>query len=55
MNGWSNNTTQSITAFPSASTPLTAAKAYSGTLQSRLGYMQDNFAGDVYGMAAKRY
>jgi hypothetical protein len=49
MNGWSNSSTQSITAFPSGATPLTATTAYTGSLQSRLGYMQDNFAGDVYG------
>ena len=49
MNGWSNSSTQSITAFPSGATPLSSTEAYSGSLQSRLGYMQDNFAGDVYG------
>jgi hypothetical protein len=49
MNGWSNSSTQSITAFPAGATPLTATTAFTGSLQSRLGYMQDNFAGDVYG------
>lgn len=49
MNGWSNSATQAITAFPSSATPLTAATAYNGSMQSRLGYMQDNFAGDVNG------
>jgi hypothetical protein len=49
MMGWASTDVQKITAFPSAAVPLTEANAFDGSLQSRLGFYQDNFAGDIDG------
>jgi hypothetical protein len=42
MMGWENGNK-----FPVAATPLTAKTAYNGSMQARLGFHGDNFAGDV--------
>lgn len=49
MMGWVNSAEQAITDFPSAAVPLNETNAFDGSLQSRLGFMQDNFAGDENG------
>ena len=49
MMGWANSDVQKLTAFPAAAVPLTEANAFDGSLQSRLGFYQDNFAGDING------
>jgi hypothetical protein len=42
MLGWENGNK-----FPAVARPLTAKNAYDGSLQARLGFYGDNFAGDV--------
>ncbi len=47
--GWANSANEPLTAYPSAAVPLTASNAFNGSLQARLGFKQDNFAGDEFG------
>jgi len=49
MMGWANSDVQKLTVFPAAAVPLTEANAFDGSMQSRLGFYQDNFAGDING------
>lgn len=49
MMGWANSNVQALADFPSAAVPLTESNAFDGSLQARLGFMQDNFAGDING------
>ncbi|HZG89536.1 MAG TPA: DUF4832 domain-containing protein [Pseudonocardia sp.] len=47
--GWADSATEQLTDYPSAVEPLTADTAFDGSLQARLGFSQDNFAGDELG------
>ena len=49
MMGWINSDVQAHSAFPAAAVPLGEQKAFDGSLQARLGFYQDNFAGDSVG------
>jgi len=45
--GWSNSGKEPITEFPINAKPITAQNAFDGSDQARLGYHNDNFAGDI--------
>lgn len=47
--GWADSATEQLTDYPSAAEPLTVDTAFDGSLQARLGFTQDNFAGDELG------
>lgn len=44
-----NDLPKDLPAYPSAAKPLTAANAFDGSKQARIGFVQDNFAGDIDG------
>ena len=44
--GWSNSDTVMITNFPNAK-PVNLDNAFNGSHEARLGYYDDNFAGDI--------
>jgi len=45
--GWSNSDQVAITKFPINAKPISLDNAFDGSTESRLGYYNDNFAGDV--------
>jgi len=47
MAGWSNSDQVAITNFPIAAKPIRLTNAFDGSDEARLGYHNDNFAGDI--------
>lgn len=47
MAGWSNSDQVAITDFPANAQPITLSKAFDGSKEARLGYYNENFAGDI--------
>ena len=47
MVGWSNSDRMRVVDFPSDARAITAEKAFDGSDQARLGYHNENFAGDI--------
>lgn len=45
--GWSNSDQVAITKFPTNANPVNLDNAFNGSTEARLGYYNDNFAGDI--------